>query len=205
MLWLVDNYDSFTFNIVHYLSEVGHPPRLVKNDELTVDELKQREVSRVVLSPGPSTPDNAGITLDAIRAFAATTPILGICLGHEAIGQAFGAKVVHARRAMHGKVSEVHHDGAGVFRGLPSPLKAARYHSLIVDKASLPASLKITAWTAGPDGEVDEIMGLRHIRYDIEGVQFHPEAILSEHGHEMFRNFCDQGGKGRDVYRSVGR
>ena len=190
MLCLIDNYDSFTFNLVQYLGELGQPVRVVKNDEVGVPELSSWPLAGLLISPGPGNPDQSGISLEAIRQFAARKPILGVCLGHQAIGQVFGARIVHARRVMHGKLCQVHHDGSGVFQGLPSPLQVTRYHSLVVERASLPADLRITAWTAAPDGSVDEIMGLRHIRHDIEGVQFHPEAILTEHGHDMLRTFC---------------
>lgn len=191
MLCLIDNYDSFTYNITQYLAELGEDVRILKNDETTIHALKAMPIDRFVISPGPCTPNESGISLDVIRHFTGLRPILGICLGHEAIGQVFGGKVVHARSVMHGKVSDIHHDGKGVFRGLPSPFKATRYHSLIVDRDSLPDTLEVSAWTRTEKGEMDEIMALRHKHHVIEGVQFHPEAILTEHGHDLLRNFCE--------------
>jgi anthranilate synthase component II len=190
MLCLIDNYDSFTYNITQYLAELGEDVRIVKNDETTINGLREMPIDRFVISPGPCTPNESGISLEVLRHFAGQRPILGICLGHEAIGQVFGGKVVHARSVMHGKVSDIYHDGKGVFQDLPSPFKATRYHSLVVELESLPDSLEISAWTRTPDGQLDEIMALRHKHHVIEGVQFHPEAILTEHGHELLRNFC---------------
>ena len=184
MLLMIDNYDSFTYNLVQYLGELGAEVRVVRNDEASVTELAAMHPARVVISPGPCTPKEAGISLEAINAFAGRVPLLGVCLGHQAIGAAFGGKVVHARTLMHGKTSPIEHAGAGVFEGLPSPFTATRYHSLAVERDSLPDCLEVTAWTA--DGE---IMGLRHRTMAIEGVQFHPESILSEHGRALLKNF----------------
>jgi anthranilate synthase component 2 len=184
MLLMVDNYDSFTYNLVQYLGELGQDVRVIRNDELGVDAVERLAPGRIVLSPGPCTPNEAGISLELIRRFAGRVPILGVCLGHQAIGQAFGGKIVHARTLMHGKVSEIHHEGKGVFRELPTSFRATRYHSLAIERASCPAELEITAWT--DDGE---IMGVRHRSLAVEGVQFHPESILTEHGHALLGNF----------------
>jgi anthranilate synthase component 2 len=184
MLLMVDNYDSFTYNLVQYLGELGQDVRVIRNDELGVDAVERLAPGRIVLSPGPCTPNEAGISLELIRRFAGRVPILGVCLGHQAIGQAFGGKIVHARTLMHGKVSEIHHEGNGVFRELPTSFRATRYHSLAIERASCPAELEITAWT--DDGE---IMGVRHRSLAVEGVQFHPESILTEHGHALLGNF----------------
>jgi anthranilate synthase component 2 len=186
MLLLIDNYDSFTYNLAQYLGELGAEVNVYRNDALTVDEIAAWQPSHIVISPGPCTPNEAGISVDAIRAFAGRIPILGVCLGHQAIGQAFGGRIVRAQRVMHGKVSAVTHDGRGVFAGLPSPLTATRYHSLAIERATLPACLEITA--TAEDGE---IMGVRHRELPVEGVQFHPEAILTAHGHALLRNFLD--------------
>ena len=183
---MIDNYDSFTYNLVQYFGELGEEVRVVRNDEIGVDDVEALAPQRIVISPGPCTPNEAGISLPVIARFAGRIPILGVCLGHQAIGQAFGGRVVHARQLMHGKVSPIHHAGLGVFRGLPSPFNATRYHSLAVERSSLPAELEITAWT--DDGE---IMGLRHRALPVEGVQFHPESILTEHGHALLRNFLE--------------
>ena len=187
MLLMIDNYDSFTYNLVQYLGELGEEVRVVRNDELTVEDIARLAPARIVISPGPCTPNEAGVSLAAIRRFAGKVPILGVCLGHQAIGQAFGGHVVHAKTLMHGKVSPIHHAGKGVFRGLPSPFNATRYHSLAIERESCPADLEITAWT--DDGE---IMGVRHRSMAVEGVQFHPESILTEHGHALLRNFLTQ-------------
>ena len=187
MILMLDNYDSFTYNLVQYLGELGADVRVVRNDEMTVGEIEALKPAKIVISPGPCSPNEAGVSLDVIRAFAGRVPILGVCLGHQAIGQAFGGVVVHAKELMHGKTSPVAHTGEGVFAGLPTPFTATRYHSLAVDRTSLPAELAVTAWT--DDGE---IMGLSHTRYDVEGVQFHPESILTEHGHRMLGNFLNR-------------
>ncbi|MBL0143622.1 MAG: aminodeoxychorismate/anthranilate synthase component II [Betaproteobacteria bacterium] len=187
MLLMIDNYDSFTYNLVQYLGELGEEVRVVRNDEVTVDDIERLAPSRIVISPGPCTPNEAGVSLPSIARFAGKIPILGVCLGHQAIGQAFGGRVVHARTLMHGKVSPIHHSGNGVFRGLPSPYNATRYHSLAIERESCPADLEITAWT-----EDGEIMGVRHRSMPVEGVQFHPESILTEHGHALLRNFLTQ-------------
>ena len=187
MILMIDNYDSFTWNLVQYFGELGADVKVILNDEISVAEIAALKPAKIVISPGPCTPTEAGVSLDAIKAFAGKLPILGVCLGHQAIGQAFGGKVVHAKELMHGKTSPIEHTGLGVFSGLPAPFTATRYHSLAVERASLPATLEVTAWTA--DGE---IMGLKHRTLDIEGVQFHPEAILTEHGHRMLRNFLEK-------------
>ncbi len=187
MLLMIDNYDSFTYNLVQYLGELGEDVRVVRNDEMSADDLERLAPERIVVSPGPCTPNEAGISLEAIRRFAGRVPILGVCLGHQAIGQAFGGRVVHAQTLMHGKVSPIHHAGKGVFRGLPTPYSATRYHSLAIERASLPPELEVTAWT-----EDGEIMGVRHRTLRVEGVQFHPESILTEHGHALLRNFLSE-------------
>jgi anthranilate synthase component II len=189
MLLMIDNYDSFTYNLVQYFGELGQEVKVVRNDALTVDQIATLGAARIVISPGPCTPDQAGVSLEVIEKLSGTLPILGVCLGHQSLGQAFGGKVVRARTIMHGKTSPIHHSGAGVFAGLPNPFQATRYHSLVVEKDSLPECLEITAWTEHEDGSFDEIMGLRHRTLAVEGVQFHPESILTEHGHDMLRNF----------------
>ena len=192
MLLMIDNYDSFTYNVVQYLGELGEDVRVLRNDAASIKEVRAMRPERIVISPGPCTPNEAGISLGLLSEFAGELPVLGICLGHQSIGQAFGGKVVRARRVMHGKTSLIHHRGEGVFRGLSNPFEATRYHSLIVEKASLPDCLEITAWTESESGDVDEIMGLRHRDYAIEGVQFHPESILTAHGHDLLRNFLQE-------------
>ena len=194
MLLMIDNYDSFTYNVVQYLAELGAEVKVVRNDEISVDDIGRLQPERIVISPGPCTPDEAGISMPAIERFAPHLPVLGICLGHQSLGQVFGAKVVRARRVMHGKTSPIHHSGAGVFAGLPSPFVATRYHSLVVSRENLPASLEVTAWTQTEDGALDEIMGLRHRESGAEGVQFHPESVLSEHGHALLGNFLGRAG-----------
>ncbi len=189
MVLMIDNYDSFTWNVVQYLGELKADVKVIRNDELTVDEIIALAPERIVISPGPCTPTEAGVSLEVITQLAGKLPILGVCLGHQSIGQAMGGKVVRARQVMHGKVSAIHHNGKGVFANLPSPFNATRYHSLIIEKASLPDCLEITAWTQLDDGSVDEIMGVRHKDFILEGVQFHPESILSEHGHALLKNF----------------
>lgn len=194
MLLMIDNYDSFTYNLVQYFAELGAQVKVVRNDELSVAQIAALAPERIVISPGPCTPSEAGVSLAVLEAFAGKLPILGVCLGHQSIGQAFGGEVVRARQAMHGKTSPVFHAGQGVFAGLNLPLTVTRYHSLVVRRESLPDCLEITAWTQHDDGSVDEIMGLRHKTLAIEGVQFHPESILSEQGHELLANFLKQQG-----------
>lgn len=189
MLLMIDNYDSFTYNVVQYLGELQADVNVIRNDELSLEEIIALKPSRLVISPGPCTPNEAGVSVAAITHFAGKIPILGICLGHQSIGQAFGGEIVRANAVMHGKTSMIFHHGQGVFKGLKNPFQATRYHSLVVDKNSLPDCLEITAWTETPDGELDEIMGLRHRQLAIEGVQFHPESVLTEHGHDLLRNF----------------
>ena len=187
MLLMIDNYDSFTYNLVQYLGELGEDVRVFRNDETTLDEVALLAPRAIVISPGPCTPKEAGISVALIERFAGSVPILGVCLGHQAIGQAFGGRIVHAKRVMHGKTSPIHHEGKGVFAGLPNPLTATRYHSLVIERESLPDCLEITAWT--DDGE---IMGVRHREKAVEGVQFHPESILTDAGHDLLRNFLKQ-------------
>lgn len=188
MLLMIDNYDSFTWNLVQYLQALGAEVRVERNDALTVDEIARLRPEKIVISPGPCTPDEAGVSLEVVRRLGPSTPILGVCLGHQAIGQACGGKVVRAKRIMHGKTSAIRHRGEGVFAGLPDGYVATRYHSLVVERESLPACLEITAWTE-LDGGFEEIMGLRHREHPVEGVQFHPESILTEHGHALLENF----------------
>jgi anthranilate synthase component II len=184
MLLMIDNYDSFTYNLVQYLGELGAEVRVFRNDAITTEEIERMAPSQIVVSPGPCTPNEAGISVPLIKAFAGRIPILGVCLGHQSIGQAFGGRVVHARQLMHGKVSAISHRGQGVFAGLPEQFRATRYHSLAIEQASLPACLEVTA-----QAEDGEIMGVRHREFAVEGVQFHPESILSEHGHRLLKNF----------------
>jgi anthranilate synthase component II len=194
MLLMIDNYDSFTYNVVQYLAELGADVRVFRNDEITLPEIERLAPGKIVISPGPCTPSEAGISMDVIRTFGPYVPTLGICLGHQSLGQVYGGRVVRAREVMHGKTSMIHHRGQGVFRGLPQPFEATRYHSLVVERDSLPECLEITAWTelAGSGaGAFDEIMGLRHREYPIEGVQFHPESILTPCGHDLLRNFLE--------------
>ncbi len=192
MLLMIDNYDSFTYNVVQYLGELGAEVQVVRNDEISVADIAALAPERIVISPGPCTPNEAGISMAVIESYAGKLPLLGICLGHQAIGQVFGGEVVRARQVMHGKTSPIHHRGEGVFRGLSQPFEATRYHSLVVARASLPDCLEITAWTETEDGELDEIMGLRHRELAVEGVQFHPESILTAHGHDLLRNFLER-------------
>ena len=187
MLLMIDNYDSFTYNIVQYFGELGEEVRTVRNDEITLEAIGEMKPDRICISPGPKAPADAGISVDVIKEFKGKLPILGVCLGHQAIGEAFGGKIVRAKQAMHGKTSLVAHTGVGVFKGIPSPFTVIRYHSLAIERSSLPDCLEVTAWT--DDGE---IMGVRHKEYDIEGVQFHPESILSEHGHALLKNFLQR-------------
>jgi anthranilate synthase component 2 len=190
MLLMIDNYDSFTFNLVQYFGELGADVRVHRNDEISIEQIEAMQPDQLVISPGPCTPNEAGISVAAIKHFAGKLPILGVCLGHQSIGQAFGGRIVHAREVMHGKTSPIYHADCGVFSDLPNPFEATRYHSLVIDKATLPDCLEITAWTQQGDA-MDEIMGVRHKTLDIQGVQFHPESILTEHGHQMLKNFLD--------------
>ncbi|MDZ3797752.1 MAG: aminodeoxychorismate/anthranilate synthase component II [Xanthomonadales bacterium] len=192
MLLMIDNYDSFTFNLVQYLQVLGAEVEVVRNDAMTVDEIEKLAPQRIVISPGPCTPNEAGVSLEVIERLGPTTPILGVCLGHQSIGQAYGGKVVRAGRIMHGKTSPIRHQGQGVFAGLPDGYEATRYHSLVVERASLPQALEITAWTENADGSFEEIMGLRHREHPVEGVQFHPESILTDHGHALLKNFLQR-------------
>lgn len=189
---MIDNYDSFTWNIVQYLGELGAEVQVVRNDEIGVADIATIAPRKIVISPGPCTPNEAGISMDVIRTYAGQLPILGVCLGMQSLGQVYGGQVVRARQVMHGKTSLIHHRGQGVFRGLSQPFEATRYHSLVVAREGLPACLEITAWTETADGEMDEIMGLRHRELAVEGVQFHPESILTAHGHDLLRNFLQQ-------------
>jgi len=191
MLLMIDNYDSFTYNLVQYLGELGADVRVYRNDKITLPEIEALHPERIVISPGPCTPSEAGVSVDTIRHFAGRVPILGVCLGHQGIGQAFGGRIVHARKIMHGKTSLIHHSDAGVFQGLPNPFEATRYHSLVIEAESLPACLEVTAWTTGEQGGRDEIMGVRHRELAVEGVQFHPESILTDCGHDLLRNFLE--------------
>lgn len=191
MILMIDNYDSFTYNIVQYLGELGAEVKVVRNDEITVADIEQMAPERIVISPGPCTPNEAGVSMPVIEHFAGKIPLLGVCLGHQSIGQVFGGKVIRARQVMHGKTSPIHHANKGVFTGLNNPLTATRYHSLIIEKETLPDCLEITAWTQHEDGSLDEIMGVRHKTLAVEGVQFHPESILTEQGHELLRNFLE--------------
>ena len=192
MLLMIDNYDSFTFNLVQYLQVLGAEVQVVRNDAMTVDEIEKLAPQRIVISPGPCTPNEAGVSLEVIERLGPTTPILGVCLGHQSIGQAYGGKVVRAGRIMHGKTSPIRHQGQGVFAGLPDGYEATRYHSLVVERGSLPQALEITAWTENEDGSFEEIMGLRHREHPVEGVQFHPESILTGHGHALLKNFLQR-------------
>jgi len=189
---MLDNYDSFTYNLVQYLQTLGAEVKVVRNDALSVDEIAALAPERIVISPGPCTPNEAGVSLELIRRLGPTTPILGVCLGHQSIGQVYGGDVIRATNIMHGKTSPIRHEGKGVFAGLPDRYQATRYHSLVVDKTTLPACLEMTAWTENADGSIEEIMGLRHRAYPVEGVQFHPESILTEHGHALLKNFLQR-------------
>jgi len=191
-LIMVDNYDSFTYNLVQYFGELGADVTVVRNDQVTVADIERLAPDKIVISPGPCTPKEAGVSVDTILKFAGRTPILGVCLGHQSIGYAFGGHIVHAKNIMHGKTSLVYHDNTGVFKGLNNPFTATRYHSLVIEQESLPDCLEVTAWTRDEAGQIDEIMGVRHKMLDIEGVQFHPESILTEHGHDMLRNFLER-------------
>ena len=189
MLLMIDNYDSFTWNLVQYFGELGAQVEVHRNDEISIAEIEKLNPERIVVSPGPCTPNEAGISMDAIRRFQGEVPILGVCLGHQSIGQVYGGNVVRARQVMHGKTSPIYHKNEGVFTGLPDPVTTTRYHSLIIEKESLPDCLEVTAWTQFDDGREDEIMGVRHKTLPVEGVQFHPESIMTDHGHDMLANF----------------
>ncbi|CUR46560.1 Anthranilate synthase, amidotransferase component @ Para-aminobenzoate synthase, amidotransferase component [Alloalcanivorax xenomutans] len=192
---MIDNYDSFTYNLVQYLQELGAEVLVHRNDKIDLAGMEAVGADRLMISPGPCSPNEAGISVEAIRHFAGKLPILGVCLGHQSLGQAFGGEVVRAGQVMHGKTSSVHHTGQGVFAGLPSPFTATRYHSLVVARETLPECFEITAWTENEQGEMEEIMGMRHKELPLEGVQFHPESILTEHGHAMLKNFLEHGGQ----------
>ena len=191
MLLMIDNYDSFTWNLVQYLQALGSDVRVERNDALTVDEIETLAPKRIVISPGPCTPNEAGISVELIERLGARIPILGVCLGHQGIGQAYGGDVVRAKTIMHGKTSAIRHRGEGVFAGLPDAYEATRYHSLVVARDTLPDCLEVTAWTENADGSFDEIMGLRHRQHPVQGVQFHPESILTQHGHALLKNFLE--------------
>lgn len=191
MILMIDNYDSFTYNLVQYLGELGADIQVKRNDKITLDEIEQLAPERIIISPGPCTPTEAGISLEVIKQYAGKLPLFGVCLGHQAIGQAFGGNIIRAKNVMHGKTSMMHHHNTGVFSKLSNPFEATRYHSLVIEKETLPDCLEITAWTETKDGEMDEIMGVRHKEFKLEGVQFHPESILSQHGHDLLRNFLD--------------
>lgn len=191
MILMIDNYDSFTYNLVQYLGELGADVLVERNDEITLDDIKKINPERIMISPGPCTPTEAGISLEVINHFKGKLPIFGVCLGHQAIGQAFGGDIVRATEIMHGKTSSIYHKEVGIFADLPEPFEATRYHSLVIDQDTLPDCLEMTAWTETDCGEIDEIMGVRHKEYAIEGVQFHPESILTEHGHDMLKNFLN--------------
>lgn len=189
MILMIDNYDSFTYNLVQYFGELGAEIKVVRNDEITVAEIAALAPEKIVISPGPCTPNEAGVSIETLQTFAGKIPLLGVCLGHQSIGQAFGGKVIRAPFVMHGKTSPVYHNNTGVFKGLKNPFQATRYHSLVIEKESIPDCLEITAWTQNEDGSMAEIMGVKHKTLAVEGVQFHPESILTEHGHDMLRNF----------------
>jgi|TARA_B110000438_G_C15811570_1_gene649886 anthranilate synthase component 2 len=189
MILMIDNYDSFTYNLVQYLGELGEDVKVVRNDEIKTSDISKIAPTHIVISPGPCSPNEAGISIDTIIKFSKVMPILGVCLGHQSLGQAFGGKITHARQVMHGKTSLIHHNKEDLFENLPSPYTATRYHSLIIDQKSLPECFKITAWTNLPSGEIDEIMGIRHLDLPLFGIQFHPESILTEHGHLLLENF----------------
>ncbi|OOZ37623.1 anthranilate synthase component II [Solemya velesiana gill symbiont] len=191
MLLMIDNYDSFTYNLVQYFGKLGADVHVHRNDEITIRQIEALNPEHLVISPGPCTPNEAGISVEAINTFTGRLPILGVCLGHQSIGQAFGGKIVHAREVMHGKTSPIFHADTGIFSGLNNPYEATRYHSLVIEKEILPECLEITAWTQNADGEMDEIMGVRHKEYNVQGVQYHPESILTEHGHDLLKNFLE--------------
>ena len=192
MLLMIDNYDSFTYNLVQYFGELGQEVQVHRNDKITLEEIERLSPDQIVISPGPCTPNEAGISMDVIKKFKGQIPILGVCLGHQSIGQSFGGKIVHAHDIMHGKTSDIYHNNSDVFQGFENPFTATRYHSLVVEKESLPDCLEITAWTQDKDGNMDEIMGVRHKTLNIAGVQFHPESILTSYGHELLQNFLNK-------------
>ena len=191
MILMIDNYDSFTYNLVQYLGELGADVVVERNDQITLDDIEKLAPERIMISPGPCTPSEAGISIDVIQHFKGKLPIFGVCLGHQSIGQAFGGDIIRAEEIMHGKISRIHHKSTGIFEGLSNPFEATRYHSLVIDKNTLPDCLEMTAWTETESGEIEEIMGVRHKEFAIEGVQFHPESILTEHGHDMLQNFLN--------------
>jgi anthranilate synthase component 2 len=191
MILMIDNYDSFTYNLVQYFGELGADVKVVRNDEISIAEIAALAPEKIIISPGPCTPNEAGVSIETLKTFAGKIPMLGVCLGHQAIGQAFGGKVIRAPFVMHGKTSPIHHKNIGVFTGLKNPFQATRYHSLVIEKESIPDCLEITAWTQNEDGSMAEIMGVKHKTLAIAGVQFHPESILTEHGHDMLRNFLE--------------
>ena len=191
MILMIDNYDSFTYNLVQYLGELGADVVVHRNDQITIAEIEKMQPERIMISPGPCTPNEAGISMEVIKHYAGKLPILGVCLGHQSIGQVFGGKIIHAKEIMHGKTSMIHHNNTGVFKGLTNPYEATRYHSLVIENDSLPDCLEITAWTENAEGGMDEIMGVKHKELKIEGVQFHPESILTEHGHDLLKNFLE--------------
>ena len=191
MILMIDNYDSFTFNIVQYMSELGATLKVIRNDEISPQQIRDLNPEKIVVSPGPCTPNEAGISVDVIKEFHSSIPILGVCLGHQSIAQAFGGKIVRAKKVMHGKVSQIHHNNTGIFDNLDQDFTATRYHSLVVERHSLPSCFEVTAWTYDEANDFDEIMGIRHRDFPVEGVQFHPESILTEHGHLLFKNFLE--------------
>ena len=191
MLLMIDNYDSFTYNLVQYCGELGEEVEVVRNDAITVADIRRRRPDHIIISPGPCTPNEAGVSLAVVRELAGEIPLLGVCLGHQSIGQAFGGRIIHAREVMHGKTSPIHHRGSDLFKGLANPFTATRYHSLVIEQASCPPCLEVTAWTSLADGSRDEIMGVRHRELPVYGVQFHPESILTDYGHDLLRNFFD--------------
>jgi anthranilate synthase component 2 len=191
MILMIDNYDSFTYNLVQYLGELGAEVVVHRNDQITIDEIRQMNPEKIVISPGPCTPNEAGVSVETINEFTGKVPLLGVCLGHQSIGQAFGGKIVRAREIMHGKTSLIYHDNTGLFKGLPNPFQATRYHSLIIEESTLPDSLRINAWTQLDDGSRDEIMGVTHKEFTVVGMQFHPESILTPEGHDMLKNFLE--------------
>ena len=193
-LAVIDNYDSFTYNLVQYLRELGAQVKVYRNDQVTIERLQQESLKALLLSPGPGNPNSAGITLDVLSAFEGKLPIMGVCLGHQSIGQHFGGAITHANQIMHGKLSQIHHNGEGVFANLPSPFTATRYHSLVISPETVPTCLAVTAWTVDDAGDIEEVMGIRHRAQMIEGVQFHPESISSEHGHDLMKNFLIDAG-----------